>query len=197
MRKAIPKQLLAKLIRRSCQSIRVFYYSLISSNLSQGKPSRNQPVLTIGLGKIIFGQNVKIGLLSSPLFFSTYAYIEARNPSALVSIDEGTWINNNFCAIAEHASIIIGRNCLLGVNVEIMDSNFHGMKVDERHISCQEWAGTVYIGDSVFIGSNVKIMKGVNIGYGSVIANGSVVVNDIPSMVIAGGNPARIIKVIE
>lgn len=48
----------------------------------------------------------------------------------------------------------------------------------------------------MFIGSNAKIMKGVLIGVGSVIANGSIVVGEIPSGVIAGGNPARVLKVI-
>ena len=40
-------------------------------------------------------------------------------------------------------------------------------------------------------------MKGVVIGDGSVIANGSIVVGVIPSGVIAGGNPARVLKSIE
>jgi acetyltransferase-like isoleucine patch superfamily enzyme len=49
----------------------------------------------------------------------------------------------------------------------------------------------------VFIGSNVKILKGSVIGSGSVIANGAIVTGKIPSNVIAGGNPAKIIKAIE
>ena len=40
-------------------------------------------------------------------------------------------------------------------------------------------------------------MKGVSIGDGSVIANGSVVVKDVPPGVIAGGNPARVIRAVE
>ncbi len=39
-------------------------------------------------------------------------------------------------------------------------------------------------------------MPGVSIGTGSVIAAGSVVTKNIPPMVIAGGNPAKVIKVI-
>lgn len=53
-----------------------------------------------------------------------------------------------------------------------------------------------FVGPTMFIGSNAKIMKGVLIGVGSVIANGSIVVGEIPSGVIAGGNPARVLKVI-
>jgi acetyltransferase-like isoleucine patch superfamily enzyme len=39
-------------------------------------------------------------------------------------------------------------------------------------------------------------MKGVTIGSRSVVANGSVVIKDVPSDVIAGGNPASVLKMI-
>ena len=38
------------------------------------------------------------------------------------------------------------------------------------------------------------ILKGVQIGEHSIIAAGSIVTNDIPSNVIAGGNPCKVIK---
>jgi maltose O-acetyltransferase len=50
------------------------------------------------------------------------------------------------------------------------------------------------VDDDVFIGSSVLILKGVKIGRGSVVASGSVVTRDIPPGVVAGGNPARVIK---
>jgi maltose O-acetyltransferase len=142
-------------------------------------------------------RGVSIGVFPSPFFFSTYAYLEARQTSASISIGAGTWINNNFCAIAEHTSITIGKNCRIGANVEILDSDFHGIRIDERGLSSAEWARPVRVGDNVFIGSNVKIMKGVSIGSGSVIANGSVVSRDIPAGVVAGGNPVKVIKSLE
>lgn len=85
---------------------------------------------------------------------------------------------------------------MIGANVEILDSDFHGMKVEDRGVSRPEWAKPVNVGNRVFIGSNVRILKGVNIGDDSVIANGAIVARDVPSGVIAGGNPARVIKVI-
>jgi maltose O-acetyltransferase len=148
------------------------------------------------MGTIKFEANVKVGVYPSPLFFSTYAYIEARFPTATVSIGYGTWINNNFCAIAEHSQITIGQNCVIGTSVEILDSDFHGIRIGERNVSRPQLAKPVSIGDNVFIGSNVKIMKGVSIGSRSVVANGSVVIKDVPSDVIAGGNPASVLKMI-
>ncbi|KAF4670207.1 hypothetical protein FOL47_002139 [Perkinsus chesapeaki] len=52
----------------------------------------------------------------------------------------------------------------------------------------------IKIGDDVCIGANTVIMSGVNIGDGSVIEAGSIVTKDIPSHVVAGGNPCRVVK---
>ncbi len=57
-----------------------------------------------------------------------------------------------------------------------------------------EWAEPVTIGDSVWIGGNATILPGVTIGDNVVIGAGSVVTRNIPSGVVVGGNPARIIK---
>src|SRR5450759_2838684 len=61
------------------------------------------------------------------------------------------------------------------------------------HLEARGSAASIKFGED----SNVKIMKGVVIGVGSVIANGSIVVGEIPPSVIAGGNPARVLKAIE
>lgn len=85
---------------------------------------------------------------------------------------------------------------LVGTGVEIFDSDFHGLDVKDRGLSNAEWAKPVVIEDEVFLGSNVRVLKGVTIGKGSVIANSSVVVKSIPPGVLAGGNPAKVIRAI-
>lgn len=181
----------------SCvQKIRIALYRFISTCKVDGNPILIQPLQTAGLGTIRFSGVVKIGVFPSPYYFSTYAYLEVRNSSAKITIGADTWINNNFCAIAEHTSIKIGQSVLIDTGVEIFDSDFHGIRVDDRRLSRAEWAKQVVIEDDVFIGSNVRVLKGVTIGRGSVIANGAVVASNIPSAVIAGGNPARVLKVI-
>jgi maltose O-acetyltransferase len=151
----------------------------------------------VGSGAFNFAQNVKIGVFPSPLFFSTYAYIEARHPGAQISIGENTWINNNFCAVAEHSSITIGKNCLIGFNVQMYDSDFHGLKVADRMRSLPEWTKPVQIGSDVFIGSNVKILKGVTVGDGAVIANGALVLCDVAAGSIVAGVPAKFVRMVE
>lgn len=176
---------------------RVVWYSMLSDNVVVGSPICVQPLQSVGLGKIIIGDDVGIGVFPSPMFFSTYAYMEARNGTAVISIGTGTRINNNFSAIADHTSIFIGNRCLIGAGVEILDSDFHGVKLGERYASQAGFAKPVMVGDDVFIGSNVKIFKGVTIGDRSVIANGSLVTRDIPADVVAAGSPARAIREIQ
>jgi acetyltransferase-like isoleucine patch superfamily enzyme len=188
-----------RLAREGCrlvQWLRIIMFRLLSGAHIQGKPTLFQPLQTAGLGQICFSGQVKIGVFPSPLFFSTYAYLEARNSTAQIRIGDGTWLNNGFIAIAEHTSITIGQRVQVGTSVEIYDSDFHGIHVDDRMRSIAEWARPVVIEDDVFLGSNVRVLKGVTIGRGSVIANSSVVTKDIPPSVVAGGNPARVIRAI-
>ena len=179
---------------RLAQRPRILKYKLLSNCKVIGKPCLLQPVQLVGRGEIFFEGNVHIGVFPSPYFFSSYGYIEARNPEAKVVIGDGTWINNNFAAISEHKSITIGKNVFIGTCVEISDSNFHGLEPDRRRVSLPEEAAEVVIEDNVFLGSNVKILKGVTIGRDSVVANGSIVTKSIPSGVIAGGNPAKVLR---
>lgn len=179
---------------RILQQMRIVIFRCLSTAAISGKPSLYQPVQFAGFGKIIFHGKVNIGIFPSPYFLSGYGYIEARNPSASISIGDGTWINNNFVAIAEYKSIVIGNRVLIGHGVEILESDFHGLEIDKRMLNGPENAADIIIEDDVFIGANVKIMKGVTIGAGTVIGNSAVVVHDLPRCVIAAGNPARIIR---
>lgn len=182
------------LLGRGVQALRRLFFKSISTNVVQGRPRIMQPLHAVGRGAIRLDKGVMVGYYPSPFFFSSHAYLEARQPTASISIGEGTSLNNGFVAIAEHACIDIGMYCLIGTNVEIYDSDFHGLAVADRHASLPEWASSVKVGNHVFIGSNVKILKGVTVGDGAVIANGSIVVKDVEAHTVVGGNPARLIK---
>src|SRR6185503_9856915 len=55
----------------------------------------------------------------------------------------------------------------------------------------------ITIEDDVWLAGRVSVLRGSRIGRGSVITAGSVVSGEIPSGVIAGGVPARVIRRIE
>lgn len=86
-------------------------------------------------------------------------------------------------------SIRIGSNTIIGPMVNIIDTNFHPVDMEDRTSS-----KNIVISDNVWIGRGVVILPGVTIGQGSVVAAGSVVTRDIPSNVLAGGTPARVIR---
>ena len=57
--------------------------------------------------------------------------------------------------------------------------------------------GPIVIEDNVWIGEMVCILPNVKIGKGSIIGANAVVTKDIPAHALAGGNPAKVIKIIE
>jgi len=121
----------------------------------------------------------------------------ADKEGAIIRIGENTRIHGT--CIHAYVSISIGRNCLIAANCQIIDCNGHELSFEDvdNRVNTHSGGRPVVIEDSVWIGANTIILPGVRIGRGSVIGAGSVVVSNIPPMVIAGGNPARIIKTAE
>jgi len=176
---------------------RILKYNLLSNCQNViGRPVYYQPTQLLGKGTITFGQNVRLGVNPSPGLYSGYGYIDARKSNAKIIIGDDVWINNNVILISEGEGIEIGAKTLIGLNVEITDSNFHNLNPHNRMGGIAKTA-KVIIGKNVFIGSNVKILKGVTIGDNSVIANSSVVTKSISANVIAGGYPAKVIREID
>lgn len=97
-----------------------------------------------------------------------------------------TFINSD-AKIRCHKNITIGDDCAISHNITIMDSDAHSLG---GHVNI----GDVCIGNHVWIGTHVTILNGVSIGDGAVIAAGAVVNADVPSNVLVGGIPARIIR---
>lgn len=183
--------------RRLLGFSRIQKFKLLSSNKYTGhKPYLNQPILLMGSGEIKFGEKVKFGVRSSPDFWSSECYIEARSPDSSVEIGSNTWINNRFSAISEMSSISIGRDCLVGHDVFIIDSNFHSLNPDKRRSGEKHGSQSVFIGDNVFIGSRVTILKNTKVSDGSVIAAGSVVSGTFPPRSLISGNPAKLVRIL-
>ncbi len=107
-----------------------------------------------------------------------------------ICIGENFYSNYN-CVMLDCAKITIGDNVLLGPNVSLFAAG-HPLDVELRRKV--EYAFPITIGDDVWIGGNTVINPGVTIGSGTVIGSGSVVTKDIPSGVVAVGNPCRVLR---
>jgi len=154
-----------------------------------------QPVVLKGEGTVVFNQNIKIGVQNSPLFYNTYAYIEARTKHSQISFGKNTYINNSFSVVSEK-KVTIGNDVFIGYNCSISDSNFHDLNKNNRTKTDPD-PQQVIIGSNVFIGNNVTILKGVTIGENSVIATGAVVTKSFSKDVVIGGCPAKIIGAVD
>ena len=108
-----------------------------------------------------------------------------------ISVGKRFFANFHFTVLDE-AKVTIGDDCFIGPNVSIYTA-CHSTDPIERNTR-NEWAEPVSIGNNVWIGGSVTILPGVSIGDNVTIGAGSVVVKDIPSDVVAAGNPCRIIK---
>jgi len=90
--------------------------------------------------------------------------------------------------IASAKSIVLGNNIRCGANTLITDTDWH---TDDYRVSEDK---SICIEDNVWLGYGVKVLKGVTIGKNSLIGACSVVTKDIPSNVVAAGNPCKVIK---
>ncbi len=106
------------------------------------------------------------------------------------------------CQLLDVAPIEIGNDVMFGPRV-VIATPCHPLVAQERisHLYEDgqhdwEYAKPVKIGNNVWVASSVTICGGVTIGDDTVIAAGSVVTRDIPSGVLAGGVPCRVIRLI-
>ena len=203
LRKHKPKKLNRNNIRNLFQKIQIFWaFNVLSDKVEiAGKPNINNPIIFKGKGEIKFSNNANFGGDASPDFYS-YSYIEARNSNTEIEFGENFFSNNKLTIIAEgegeEGGVKIGKDVIFGYRVSIVDSNFHDINPQKRWCNKTKGAniktGKVIIDDNVWVGSDSIILKGVHIGKNSIIAAGSIVTKSIPENVIAGGNPAKIIR---
>jgi acetyltransferase-like isoleucine patch superfamily enzyme len=93
-------------------------------------------------------------------------------------------------------SIEIMDGTIIGPNVIIVDTDFHSLWPPDNRTGNMGYENDrpVKICKNVWIGMGCTILKGVTIGENSIIAAGSIVTKDIPPNVLAGGNPAKVIR---
>lgn len=103
-----------------------------------------------------------------------------------IEIGENFYANLNL-VILDTSKVIFGDNVFIAPNCGFYCAG-HPLDIERRNKGL-EYTRPITVGNNVWIGGNVGVMPGVAIGDGSVIAAGSIVIRDIPSGVVAAGNP--------
>ena len=94
--------------------------------------------------------------------------------------------------LVDDADIYVGDSVMFGPNVTVATAG-HPVEPSLRRKVAQ-FNIPLKIGNNVWIGAGAVILRGITIGDDSVIGAGSVVTKDIPSGVVAAGNPCRILR---
>ena len=108
-----------------------------------------------------------------------------------ISVGENFYANFD-CIILDVCDVTIGDNVFLAPRVCIYTAG-HPIDAGVRRRQL-EYGKKVGIGNDVWGGGNTVINPGVTIGDNVIIGSGSVVTKDIPSGVIAAGNPCRVLR---
>jgi maltose O-acetyltransferase len=163
------------------------------TGLSVGRGARfYQRTVVSGEGNVRIGRKATLGYPIGGGFSGRGCELQARYPDAVISLGNGVAANNGLLVIAAK-SVEIGDGCLLGMGVQILDFDAHGVAPEERRSSIGRTAPVV-LGRDVWLGNGVILLKGTRIGDNSIVAAGAVVPGgEYPADVILGGNPARII----
>lgn len=147
---------------------------------NQLKPSQEQE--QIALMKQILGKTGEDFCITAP-FWCDYG----QN----IEIGEQFYANHN-CIILDGAKVRFGNHVFIAPNC-IFSTAGHPLDTEQRNQGL-EYAYPITVGDNVWFGAGVTVLPGVTIGSNSVIGAGSIVNRDIPSGVIAVGNPCRVLR---
>ena len=143
-------------------------------------PSKTEEQHTII--KQLFGSTKMDFCVTAP-FWCDYGYN--------IEIGENFYSNHN-CVILDGAKVTFGDNVFIAPDCGFYTAG-HPLDVEQRNHGL-EYAYPIRVGNNVWIGGGVKVMPGVTIGDNTIIGGGSIVTKDIPSGVIAVGNPCKVIR---
>lgn len=143
--------------------------------------SYHEPEEVVRLFSELIGKPVGEGFCLFPPFYTDYG----QN----ITIGKNVFLNTS-CHFQDQGGITIGDGTLIGHNVVLATLN-HNEDPDQRN---ETIPAPIVIGKNVWIGANATVTPGVTIGDGAIVAAGAVVTRDVPSNMVVGGVPARVLR---
>ena len=157
--------------------------------------------------KSVFDSGVKYAFITVGSIGNTslreklYLMLKSKGFSLPAIIDNSANIGSE---VGLGEGIYVGKNTVVNAKSTIRDMAIintgaiieHGCSIDEfTHIGPGAViCGDVKIGVRTHVGANATVIQGVNIGDNTMIGAGSIVVHDVPSKVIAYGNPCKVVS---
>jgi len=108
-----------------------------------------------------------------------------------VHFGKNVYANFNL-TLVDDTHIYVGDYTMIGPNVTLATAG-HPIAPELREKGYQ-FNMPIHIGKNCWLGAGVIVLQGVTIGDNTVIGAGSVVTKDIPSNVVAVGNPCRVMR---
>jgi len=108
-----------------------------------------------------------------------------------VHFGKNIYANYNLTMV-DDTHIYVGDYTMFGPNV-ILATAGHPVLAELR-IHGYQYNAPIHIGKNCWLGAGVIVMPGVTIGDNVIIGAGSIVTKDIPSNVVAVGNPCRVMR---
>ncbi len=123
--------------------------------------------------------------------------------SGRIQSDKPQLVVGNNVDIGWQTTIAVGSKVSIGHNVRIASGAFifgysgHSLDPSLRAQGAPDLdnnVGDITLERDVWLGTNVTVCPNVTIGQGTIVGAGSVVTKSLPPMVIAAGNPARVVR---
>ncbi|MFA5347787.1 MAG: acyltransferase [Methanoregula sp.] len=132
----------------------------------------------------------------SSAYFSNMGYRAYIGLGYDISLGSNSWVGPNvkIYGIGGGGKLIIGDNVLIAPEVVELTTQHMYADPEIPIFSQGTEASTVIIEDMAYIGYRVIIMAGITIGKGAIVGAGAVVTKDVPPYSVAGGVPAKNIK---
>ena len=144
------------------------------------------------IGRVHVDNRGRIDIGSRTKLVCDFAPVELlTGPNGAIRIGGQGSINFG-SVISANRSVTIGDRVAIGPYCIISDTELGDPEAPEG-----VGAEPVEIGDGVWLASRVTVLPGARIGHGAVITAGSVVTGEVPPRVVAGGNPARVLRYLD
>ncbi len=150
------------------------------------------------INKVFLGTNIRYFEIKRKLLLSC-GYEIGRGTKVVgpiyiygdLKVGENCWIGKNLM-VNGNGLVTIGNNCDIAPEVTFQTGG-HLIGTEERRAG----EGVIFnqkVGNGTWIGGRTTILNNTNIGNSCVVAGCSCVINNIPSNVLVGGVPAKVIR---